>query len=94
MEELHKSPISFHGNLKSTNIVVDGYWICKIADFGLKSLKPPDSHVPLLEEESKYAGKHGGCKLTELWENVVNLSCYHTQKCLLDTVTSVANSTV
>ncbi|XP_031572375.1 atrial natriuretic peptide receptor 1-like [Actinia tenebrosa] len=39
MEELHKSNIGYHGNLKSTNIVVDGYWICKIADFGLRAFK-------------------------------------------------------
>ncbi|XP_022242971.1 atrial natriuretic peptide receptor 1-like [Limulus polyphemus] len=35
---LHQSPISFHGRLKSTNCVVDGRFMVKLTDFGLRSL--------------------------------------------------------
>ncbi|KAJ7392263.1 hypothetical protein OS493_013642 [Desmophyllum pertusum] len=39
MEELHKTSIGCHGNLKSTNVLVDSYWICKVADYGLHSFR-------------------------------------------------------
>ncbi|EDO27372.1 predicted protein, partial [Nematostella vectensis] len=39
MEEIHKSAIGPHGRLKSKNVVVDSYWICKIADYGLGSIR-------------------------------------------------------
>jgi serine/threonine protein kinase len=39
MQHLHNSPIGSHGNLKSSNCVVDSRFICKITDFGLPSLR-------------------------------------------------------
>lgn len=39
MAYLHSSPIAFHGNLKSSNCVVDSRWVCKITDFGLLKFK-------------------------------------------------------
>ena len=39
MEELHKTSIGCHGNLKSTNVLIDSYWICKVADHGLHSFR-------------------------------------------------------
>ncbi|UYV64172.1 hypothetical protein LAZ67_2006927 [Cordylochernes scorpioides] len=39
MQFLHDSPIKTHGNLKSTNCLVDSRWVVKIADFGLHQLK-------------------------------------------------------
>ena len=35
---LHNSDIQYHGHLKSTNCVVDGRFMVKIADYGLRSL--------------------------------------------------------
>jgi serine/threonine protein kinase len=39
MTYLHESPIGSHGNLKSSNALVDSRWVVKIADFGLHELK-------------------------------------------------------
>ena len=54
MEELHKTSIGCHGNLKSTNVLVDSYWICKVADHGLHSFR----ETKLMVEESSQA--HSG----------------------------------
>ncbi|XP_077995970.1 atrial natriuretic peptide receptor 1-like [Glandiceps talaboti] len=35
MEHLHKSRIHSHGNLKSSNCVVDSRWVVKVTDFGI-----------------------------------------------------------
>ncbi|XP_014672058.1 PREDICTED: resact receptor-like [Priapulus caudatus] len=37
MEYLHKSILHSHGNLKSTNCLVDNRWTVKITDYGLQS---------------------------------------------------------
>ncbi len=39
MQHIHNSPIGSHGNLKSSNCVVDSRFICKITDFGLPTLR-------------------------------------------------------
>ncbi|XP_033630928.1 guanylate cyclase 32E-like [Asterias rubens] len=39
MSHLHGSVIHSHGNLKSSNCVVDSRWVLKISDFGLHYLK-------------------------------------------------------
>ena len=44
MEELHKTSIGYHGNLKSTNVLVDSYWICKVADYGMQTFREINLH--------------------------------------------------
>ncbi|XP_023267644.1 atrial natriuretic peptide receptor 1 [Seriola lalandi dorsalis] len=43
MAFLHNSVIVSHGNLKSSNCVVDSRFVLKITDFGLESLRSPSS---------------------------------------------------
>ncbi|TDG95821.1 hypothetical protein EPR50_G00244940, partial [Perca flavescens] len=46
---LHNSVIVSHGNLKSSNCVVDSRFVLKITDYGLQSLRtascPDDTHA-------------------------------------------------
>ena len=39
MAFIHGSELRVHGNLKSSNCVVDGRFVLKITDFGLQSLR-------------------------------------------------------
>ena len=54
MSYLHASEIHVHGNLKSSNCVVDSRFVLKITDFGLHSLRQPTSgssnRLPLPDE--------------------------------------------
>lgn len=36
---IHECPLNFHGRLKSSNVLVDGRWTCKIADMGLRRFR-------------------------------------------------------
>ena len=36
---LHSTDIKSHGNLKSSNCVIDSRWVVKIADFGLNTFR-------------------------------------------------------
>jgi len=52
MEYIHKSPLKFHGRLKSSNCVLDSRLVVKITDFGLAHLR----HVTYDTENEKYNG--------------------------------------
>lgn len=49
---LHESEIVSHGNLKSSNCLVDSRWVLRVADFGLHTFKAPD--IPLIQNEEHY----------------------------------------
>ena len=42
MAFIHNSELRFHGNLKSSNCVVDSRFVLKLTDFGLQSLRVND----------------------------------------------------
>ncbi|KAJ8299585.1 hypothetical protein KUTeg_023645, partial [Tegillarca granosa] len=42
LEFIHKSSVHFHGNLKSSNCVVDSRWTCKLTDFGVPRIRAMD----------------------------------------------------
>eukprot|EP00106_Octopus_bimaculoides_P019021 XP_014786463.1 PREDICTED: atrial natriuretic peptide receptor 1-like [Octopus bimaculoides] len=39
MNYIHKSDLAVHGNLKSSNCLIDNRWVLKIADFGIPSIR-------------------------------------------------------
>jgi len=52
MEYIHKSPLKFHGRLKSSNCLLDSRLVVKITDFGLGHLK----HITYDTQNEKYKG--------------------------------------
>jgi len=52
MEYIHRSPLKFHGRLKSSNCLLDSRWVIKLTDFGLGHLR----HVTYDTEHEKYSG--------------------------------------
>jgi len=52
MEYIHKSPLKFHGRLKSSNCLLDSRWVVKITDFGLGRFR----HYNYNSEHEKYSG--------------------------------------
>ena len=55
MAYLHLSPIEYHGNLKSSNILIDNRWTCKISDFGLRNFRAGEGG-PTRGEPAYYYG--------------------------------------
>lgn len=53
MHYLHSTDIRSHGNLKSSNCVVDSRFVLKIADFGLHSLRKSNN-----DEDSEYSDSY------------------------------------
>ncbi|XP_017847573.1 atrial natriuretic peptide receptor 1 isoform X2 [Drosophila busckii] len=62
MQFLHCSDIRSHGNLKSSNCVVDSRFVLKITDFGLHSLRR--AHVDI-ENEIEHCNSHA------YWKNLL-----------------------
>jgi len=54
MEYIHKSPLKFHGRLKSSNCVLDSRLVVKITDFGLVHLR----RITYNSDDEKYRGLH------------------------------------
>lgn len=46
MAYLHSSDIRSHGNVKSSNCVVDSRFVLKVTDFGLPTLRGPNDISP------------------------------------------------
>ncbi|WAR01746.1 ANPRA-like protein [Mya arenaria] len=68
LDYIHKSPMKYHGNLKSSNCVIDSRWVCKLTDFNLQKLRhieerlfwtPPEYLRKILRKEVVNGSVHG-----------------------------------
>ena len=57
----NNTPIGVHGNLKSTNCVIDSRWVCKITDIGLFKFKEGQEVDIEVGEEQKYNSMLSPC---------------------------------
>lgn len=57
MEFLHKSSLRSHGNLKSSNCVIDSRWVLKLTDYGAITTHPEEPTQEVGEHEF-YTGIH------------------------------------
>lgn len=55
MAYIHSSEIRSHGNLKSSNCVVDSRFVLKVTDFGLHSLRLPTDEDDATNDCNSYA---------------------------------------
>jgi len=53
MEYIHKSPLKYHGRLKSSNCLLDSRWVVKITDYGLARLRD----ITHCSEHEEYSGQ-------------------------------------
>eukprot|EP00058_Branchiostoma_floridae_P020614 XP_002606104.1 hypothetical protein BRAFLDRAFT_88014 [Branchiostoma floridae] len=63
---LHSSELKYHGNLKSSNCVVDSRWVVKVTDFGLQEFKAGSKDE---------AGEHAYYRSTKsnIFDNMMNI---------------------
>lgn len=54
MNFIHGSNIKTHGNLKSTNCLVDSRWMIKLTDYGLHKFKQGEKQI-----ETEELAAHG-----------------------------------
>lgn len=56
MHFLQNSPVQVHGNLKSSNVLIDSRWTCKVTDHGLFLFKEGQEVDVEAGMEVKYYG--------------------------------------
>ena len=57
MNFLQNSSLQIHGNLKSSNVVIDSRWTCKVTDHGLFLFKEGQETDVEAGADAKYYGK-------------------------------------
>lgn len=69
MTYLHESPLRVHGNLCTSNCLIDSRWVVKLSDFGLYAFKKGGGSANVV---NNYNGCDGGnnnlCDNNELYD--------------------------
>ena len=55
---LHESVFKSHGNLKSSNCLIDSRWVLKISDFGLKHFKEHEETALIIQQVGLLSSVH------------------------------------
>lgn len=58
MQYLHSTDIRSHGNLKSSNCIIDGRWVLKITDFGLHEFKSKQDTSQNQDQNQYYKSRY------------------------------------
>ena len=58
LQYLHGSGLKAHCRLKSNNVVIDGRWVCKLADFGLRELLSGQDKDPNCSDHVTYSREY------------------------------------
>ena len=51
---LHESAFKNHGNLKTSNCLIDSRWVLKISDFGLKHFKDQEETTRIIQQVESF----------------------------------------
>ena len=93
MRYLHQTDIKSHGNLKSSNCVIDSRWTLKLTDFGLNTFKSREDlshmdnmeyhqsllwHAPELLRSSEPVGR--GTQKADVFSFAIILQEFHTRE--------------
>ena len=70
---IHRSAIEYHGNLTSSNCLVDDHWTLKLTDFGIRSLRRTLGDNVLKSGRALTEGNNGRGL-------IMHLPFYHCQK--------------
>ena len=52
---IHESSLKCHGTMKSSNVVVDGRWACKLTDYGMEHFQEGAETDPEQSDHAKYS---------------------------------------
>lgn len=77
MQHLHNSAIKVHGNLKSSNIVIDNRWTCKVTDHDLVAFKAGQAQDEEAGVDAKYYGRLRSVisKILQIYVYIFKLIC-------------------
>ena len=72
MHFLQNSPIQIHGNLKSSNVLIDSRWTCKVTDHGFFLFNEGQEIDVEAGTDAKYYGTFTSIKCFDTWGGETN----------------------
>eukprot|EP01135_Chromosphaera_perkinsii_P003076 Nk52_evm23s234 gene=Nk52_evmTU23s234 len=91
MSFLHKSDLVSHGNLKSSNCLVDSRWSCKVGDYGLLYLRALDNTITDPEDEELVGYRHAYPLLYSAPELLASNQAYQLPRVPIDELDDMAD---